>query len=64
MDLAADTVISPKKLAGQDQFWPLLKLSTKTVDNFVDFFGELAPSHGTVRFLSLCRNIEQQIKPF
>jgi hypothetical protein len=64
MNLAADAVISLKKLAAQDQFWPLFKLSTKTVDNFVDLFGELAPSHGAVRILSLCRNIKQQTKPF
>jgi hypothetical protein len=35
------------------------ELSTKTVDNFVDFFLTLASSHGLVRILSLCRNIEQ-----
>jgi hypothetical protein len=34
------------------------------VDNFVDFFLTLAPGNGLVRFLSLCRNIEQQINSF
>jgi len=64
MNLAADAVIFPQKLVAQDQFRPLLKLSTKTVDNFVDLFGELALSHGAVRILSLCRNIKQQTKSF
>jgi len=39
-------------------------LSTKTVDNFVDFFLSLAPGNGLVRILSLCRNIEQHNKRF
>jgi len=37
----------------------VFELSTKTVDNFVDFFLTLAPGNGLVRIPSLCRNIEQ-----
>jgi hypothetical protein len=59
MDLPAKAVIfsSYRGYCGQKQ--RDFELSTKTVDNFVDFFLTLALSHGLVRTLSLCRNIEQ-----
>ncbi|MDE1544484.1 hypothetical protein PTW32_03560 [Dechloromonas agitata] len=63
MDSAAEAVISPEKQAGSIHDGRLWELSTKTVDNFVNYFGALALSHGPVRSLLLCRNIEQSTKP-
>jgi hypothetical protein len=42
----------------------VFELSTKTVDNFVDFFLTLPPGKALVRILSLCRNIKQQMNSF
>jgi hypothetical protein len=42
----------------------LLKLSTKTVDNFVNYFRANTLSNGRVRVLSRCRNNGQNTKPF
>jgi hypothetical protein len=63
MDLPAEAVVPSKNPIYRGPI-RIFELSTKSVDKFVDFFSTLAPSHGLVRVLSLCRNIEQQAISF
>jgi hypothetical protein len=64
MDLPARAAISPKNRGFGGPEAGVSELSTKTVDNYVDFFSSLAPCNGLVRLWSLCRNIEQSSYSF